>query len=201
MPTLQACGRIPAYNNHSHTLCATQLQMNLTTSLLHDMPTFDGWDTSKLEEWISDIEAAADILKESCAHLAKTNHMVYPTHSFVRHFNLGNAGMTFGIYFSWNYVMWTHTPTYHFLWRSSRVYTTAIYIFVKGLQDAHNIAAKIYKKEPQTLLEIIKLVQHSTRGYSYLNTPYSQYNVKEWPMFCMQQDRSHWSPLPLCAVL
>ena len=35
--------------------------------------------------------------------------------------------------------------------------TTTICIFVQGLWDAHNIAAKIYEKEPQTLLEVIKL--------------------------------------------
>ena len=45
--------------------------MNLTTSLLQDIPTFDGQDTAKLEDWLSDIEMAADILKESQAHLAK----------------------------------------------------------------------------------------------------------------------------------
>ena len=45
--------------------------MNLTTSLLQDIPTFDGWDTTKLEDSLSDIESAADILKESHACLAK----------------------------------------------------------------------------------------------------------------------------------
>ena len=37
--------------------------------------------------------------------------------------------------------------------------TTAIHIFVKGLWDAHNIAAKVYEKEPQTLSEVIKLLE------------------------------------------
>ena len=45
--------------------------MNLTMCLLQDIPTFDGWDTMKLEDWLSDIEMAADILKESHAHLAE----------------------------------------------------------------------------------------------------------------------------------
>ena len=45
--------------------------MNLTTSLIQDITTFDGQDTSKLEDWLSDIETTADILKESCVCLAK----------------------------------------------------------------------------------------------------------------------------------
>ena len=37
--------------------------------------------------------------------------------------------------------------------------TAAIHIFVKGLGDAPTIASKIYEKEPQTLAEVIKLVE------------------------------------------
>ena len=53
------------------TLGATQRQTNLTTSLLQDIHTFDGWDTTKLEDWLSDIERVVDILKESHACLAE----------------------------------------------------------------------------------------------------------------------------------
>ena len=56
--------------------------MNPTTSLLQDIPTFDGQDTSKLEDWLSSIETAADILRESCAHLAKAKPWGL-THNFV----------------------------------------------------------------------------------------------------------------------
>ena len=45
--------------------------MNLTTSLLQDILTFDGWDTTKLEGRLSDIEMAAVILKVSHACLAE----------------------------------------------------------------------------------------------------------------------------------
>ena len=61
---------------YTDTWHATQQQMNLTTSFLHDIPTFDGWDTMKLEDWLSDIEMAANILKESCACLAKARSCV-----------------------------------------------------------------------------------------------------------------------------
>ena len=39
--------------------------------------------------------------------------------------------------------------------------TAAIYIFVKGLQYMHTTTAKIYKKDPQTMAEIIRLVEDS----------------------------------------
>ena len=36
---------------------------------------------------------------------------------------------------------------------------TTIRIFLKGLQDAHTIATKVYKKGPQNLMEAIKEVE------------------------------------------
>ena len=60
-----------AMQKYTATSCTTQQQTNLTTSLLQDIPTCDGWDTMKLEDWLSDIEMAADILKESCTHLTE----------------------------------------------------------------------------------------------------------------------------------
>ena len=56
---------------YTDTLCVTQWQTNLTTSLLQDITMFDSQDTSKLEDWLINIETAADILRESCACLAE----------------------------------------------------------------------------------------------------------------------------------
>ena len=47
------------------TLCITQKQTNLTNSLLHDIAVFKGYDSTKLEEWLTDIETAADLTSES----------------------------------------------------------------------------------------------------------------------------------------
>ena len=52
-----------AMQEYTDTLCATQWQTNLTTSLLQDITTFDGEDTSKLEDWLSNIETAAGIFE------------------------------------------------------------------------------------------------------------------------------------------
>ena len=39
-----------------NTLCSAQKQTNLTTSLLQDIPVFNGHDTTHLEDWLVDIE-------------------------------------------------------------------------------------------------------------------------------------------------
>ena len=71
-----------AVQQYTDTLCATQWQTNLTTSLLQDISTFDGWDTSTLEDWLSDIDNAANILRESYACLAMAKSWDL-THSLV----------------------------------------------------------------------------------------------------------------------
>ena len=47
------------------TLHAAQRESNLTTTMLQDIPAFDGQDFTKLEDWFTDIETATDILIES----------------------------------------------------------------------------------------------------------------------------------------
>ena len=45
--------------------------MNLTNSLLQDIAVFNEYDSTKLEEWLMDIETAADLKNGSQAKLAK----------------------------------------------------------------------------------------------------------------------------------
>ena len=58
-------------HQYTNTLCATQKQTNLTNSLLQDIAIFDEHDSTKLEEWLIDIETMADLTNESKAKLAK----------------------------------------------------------------------------------------------------------------------------------
>ena len=57
---------------YTDTLCATQRESNLTTTMLQDIPTFDRQDSLELKDWFMDIETVADVLTESCTCLAKT---------------------------------------------------------------------------------------------------------------------------------
>ena len=48
-----------------------QIQSNLTNSLLQDIPVFNEHDSMKLEDWLTNVEMAADLTSESKARLAK----------------------------------------------------------------------------------------------------------------------------------
>ena len=60
-----------AMQAYTDTLHATQREFNLTTTMLQDIPTFDGQDSSKSEDWFMNIYTTTAILTESCTHLAK----------------------------------------------------------------------------------------------------------------------------------
>ena len=78
---------------YTDTLYATQKESNLTTTMLQDIPIFDGQDSSKLKDWFIDIETAADIWTDSHMHMAKAKHMASPAHSSVRPPKQGSLGM------------------------------------------------------------------------------------------------------------
>ena len=57
--------------HYTNTLCSAQTQTNLTTSLLQDISVFNEHDTTHLEDWLVDIESAADLTAESRSKLAQ----------------------------------------------------------------------------------------------------------------------------------
>ena len=48
-------------HQYSDTLCTTQKLTNLTNSLLQDKAVFNEYDSTKLEDWLMDIETAVDL--------------------------------------------------------------------------------------------------------------------------------------------
>ena len=52
-------------HQYTNTLCTTEKQTNLTNSLLQDIIVFNKHDSTKLENWLMDIETAADLTNES----------------------------------------------------------------------------------------------------------------------------------------
>ena len=58
-------------HQYMDTLCTTQKQTNLTNPLLQDITVFNEYDSTKLEDWLTDIEKAADLTNESQPKLAK----------------------------------------------------------------------------------------------------------------------------------
>ena len=49
----------------------TKKQMNLTNSLLQDIAMFNEHDSKKLEEWLTNLETAADLTNERQASLPR----------------------------------------------------------------------------------------------------------------------------------
>ena len=113
---LKTYGWIHTYSNallHQHHVCHTV--KSKPHHILTPRYTNIWWmDTTKLEDWLSDIKTAADILKESLAYLAEAKSL--PTPWFMRHLKLEKAGTTFGIYIIWNCVIWTYIATHYVLW-------------------------------------------------------------------------------------
>ena len=64
------------------TLSTTQKQTNLTISLLQDITVFNDYDSTKLEDWLTDIERTAYLTNESQTKLAKAKSRGL-THSLV----------------------------------------------------------------------------------------------------------------------
>ena len=105
---------------NTDTLCTTQWQMNLTMSLLQNIPTFDGWDTTKLEDWLSNIKTVADLLKESqaCLAIAKSHGL---THTLIcEALQAEKCWDNIKEYFIWNFAMQIYTHTHHISWKSSK---------------------------------------------------------------------------------
>ena len=156
--------------------------MNLTTTLLQDIPTFDGQDITKLEDWPSDVEIAVDILNESHACLADAKSCS-PMHTLVcealqawkswgnlldiLHLKLCNVNIHIHTSCFMEIQQMDNETlaacVHCFKMEAKRCDfnsdTGAICIFVKGLWDTHNIAAKVYEKDPRTLLEVTKLME------------------------------------------
>ena len=59
-----------------------QKQSNLTKALLQDIPVFNEHNSTKLEDWLTDIEMAADPISESRASTAKAKSRGW-THTLV----------------------------------------------------------------------------------------------------------------------
>ena len=185
---------------YTNTLCTTQKQTYLTNSLLQDIAVFHENDSTKLEDWLTDIETAADLTNESWSKLAKANARGL-THTWVT-----EAINSDKFWEEIKDLLWLklcnaniHTYTSHFmdiqLWvkESLAAYihrfkteakrcnfkndAATIRIFVKGLKSAHS--AHIYEKGPPTLTDSISEVEklNATQQLKAMIIPPSTVNV------------------------
>ena len=58
-------------DKYTETLCTMQKKTSLESSLLQDIPTLNGQDSSQLEDWLTDIETASELTGESRTKIAQ----------------------------------------------------------------------------------------------------------------------------------
>ena len=60
-------------DKYTKTLCTAQKKTSLESSLLQDIPTLNGQDSSQLEEGLTDIETASELTGENRTKIAQAN--------------------------------------------------------------------------------------------------------------------------------
>ena len=58
---------------YMETLCSAQKQTNFAKTLIQDIPIYNGNDSTKLEDWLVDIETTANLTAESMTKLTRLN--------------------------------------------------------------------------------------------------------------------------------
>ena len=108
---------------YTDTLCTKQKQTHFINSILQDIAIFNKHDSTKLEEWLIDIETAADLTSESQAKLVKAKFKRIKTYISHRSYQfLRKHGMTSMIYLDSNCAILTltHTPCISWIYNSGR---------------------------------------------------------------------------------
>ena len=168
--------------HYMNTLCSAQKPANLANSLLQDIYLFNGHDVTQLEDWLVDIESAADLTAECRTKLAQAKSKGL-THTLITEANTSGKSWddikdllqlkicNSGIHTSISHFMEIQqkekeplAPCIHHFKREARRCNftnnaASIQFFVKGLKNAHTLATKIYEKGPQTLADAISEVE------------------------------------------
>ena len=65
---------------YMETLCSAQKQTTFAITLIQYIPTFNGSDSTQLEDWLIDIETAANLMDESRTKLAQAKSKGFNLH-------------------------------------------------------------------------------------------------------------------------
>ena len=68
-PSTEPIGEV--LNKYTDTLCNAKKKTSLESSLLQDIPMLNGNDSSQLEDWLTDIETASELMGKSRTKLAE----------------------------------------------------------------------------------------------------------------------------------
>ena len=169
-------------DRYTETLCMAQKKTSLENTLLQDIPVLYGQDSSQLEDWLMDIENAAELTNKSRTKLAqaKSRGLVRTLISEALvaqkswdeikdslHLKISNADIHTSISRFMDIQQTDKESLATYVHRFKREANrckfdndaTTIRIFLKGLKKVHAIAMKVYEKGPQTLTEAIREVE------------------------------------------
>ena len=146
------------------------------------MPTFNGSDSTQLEDWLIDIETAAKLMDESRIKLAQaksrglthtlmtealTSGKCWEEITDLLHLKICNSDINTSVSHFMDIQQKDKEPLAAYMHRFKREakrcnFTTdaaMIRIFVKGPKNAHTLAAHVYEKGPQTLADAISEIE------------------------------------------
>ena len=167
---------------YTETLCSAPKQTTFASTLIQDIPTFNGSDSTQLEDWLVDIETAADLSDESRTKLAQGKSKGLPctivTEAITLHKNWEEIKDSLHLKLCNSNI---HTSISHFMDIQQKdneslvVYihrfkrgakrcnftsnTVTIRVFIKGLKNTHTLAAHIYEKGHQMLTDAISEIE------------------------------------------
>ena len=169
-------------DKYTETLCTAQKKTSLESSLLQDIPTLNGQDSSQLEDWLTDIETASELTGESRTKIAQAKskglvrtlvaealaaHKTWEEIKDSLQLKISNADIHTSISRFMDIQQSNKESLAAYVHRFKREASrckfnndaATIRIFLKGLKNAHTVATKVCKKGPQTLAETIKEVE------------------------------------------
>ena len=168
--------------HYTNTLCSAQKQTNLGNSLLKDISVFNGHDATQLEDWLVDIETAADLTAEIRTKLAQAKSKGLTCTLITEAITSGKSCddikdllslkiCNSDIHTSISCFMEIQQKEkesltayiHHFKREAKRCNFTnnaaTIRIFVKELEHAHTLTMQICEKGPQTLADTMSEVE------------------------------------------
>ena len=188
---------------YMETLCSAQKQTTFANTLIQDIPTFSGNHSTQLEDGLVDIETADNLTDESKTKLAQakskglTCMLITEVLTSVKCceeikdllcLKVYNSDIHTSVRYFMDIQQKNKESIAAYLNRFKRETqrcnftnnAATIRIFVKGLKNAHTLAAHVYKKGPQTLADAISAVEKLQAVLQLTATllPSSTVNVK-----------------------
>ena len=167
---------------YTDTLCTAQKKTFIVNTLLQDITIFNSNDSSQSEDWFIDIETASDLTSKSRTKLAQakskglictlisealSSNKTWDEIKDFLHLKICNLDIHTSISHFMEIQQKQKESLAAYIHRFKREANrcnfdnnaATIWIFMKGLRNAHTLATRVYKKGPQNLADAIREVE------------------------------------------